>query len=200
MVIAAGAALRVDAIEIGTPMLMRYGLQAIERVREVIEGQGARLVADTKISDEGEVLAALAFAHGADAVSVVDGASTTTFKGVRAVANRHGGRIWVDLLAHTNPVVRARALAAYVDGFILHRPLNGLPPMLIEGLLAVDEPVRLAGGFTLTLAQEVRRYNQRIAAGHGGLGPVEGIIVGRAITAADDPGAAIDAFLRACRE
>lgn len=192
------AAPHVDTIEVGTPLLMREGVAALRQMRDAIDGTPAALFADTKISDEGIDIAHTCFEAGADALSVVDGASFETLYAVRAIADEVGRQVWVDLLNHSNPIVRARALAPFVDGFILHRMSSGLPPMLVAAMLSLRAPVRLAGGLTPSYAR--RAVAVQLAAGdrHKRMAPMEGIIVGRAITEAEDFDGALATFVAIC--
>lgn len=179
----------VDTMEVGTPLLLCAGMAALSRVRALLGDDGPRLLADTKISDEGARIAQLCFDHGASAVSVVDGASTATLREVRELADARGCQVWVDLLHHSNPIIRAQAVAPYVDGFILYRPPAGLPPLLVEGLLSLDRPFRMAGGIDLPMAEHLMRPRPDELL-------LEGIIVGRAITQADDVDGTLRDFAR----
>ena len=138
LALAERAAPVVDSIELGTPFLIREGVAALRQFKALLDGHPCALFADTKISDEGALIARICLEAGADALSVVDGASTRTLQEARTVVNEFGRQLWVDLLYHSNPIIRARALAPYVDGFIVHRPRNGFPPLLVEGLMAVE--------------------------------------------------------------
>ncbi len=181
-----------DSIEVGTPLLLREGIAAIHKVREARTDASKPLFADTKIFDEGHTIAHLCFEAGADAISVVDGASTITLEAVWHVAQTLKRQVWVDLIYHSNPILRARTLLPYVDGFVIHRPAHGFPPLLLEGLLALDRPVRMAGGLTLEFLQrEVQKPRSDITA-------QDGIIVGRAITQAEDVEATAKAFAALC--
>lgn len=180
----------VDAIEVGTPLLMRCGTEIVARLRALIPPDGPTLLADTKISDEGGRIASICFEQGADGVSVVDGASTATLREVRDLATTMGGEVWIDLLHHNNPIIRARAFMPYADGFILYQTPSGLPPLLVEGLLSIDRPFRLAGGVDLPMIERLRQPQDDPLV-------LEGVIVGRAITQADDTDAALRAFAQA---
>jgi 3-hexulose-6-phosphate synthase len=183
----------VDSIEIGTPLLIRDGITALDAIRPHLDGTHVSLFADSKISDEGVMIARLCFEAGADTISVVDGASTTTLKAVRSVADAMGKQVWVDLMYHSNPILRARTLAPYADGFIVHRPRTGFPPLLVEGLLIIDRPIRIAGGLTLEVAQ------REIAARQNTYGAAyEGMVVGRAITQSENVVAALQEFSALC--
>ena len=188
------AAPYVSVIEVGTPVFMREGAHALRVLREVCDRTGSLLFADSKISDEGRAIAEVCAQGGADALSVVDGASFTTMRQVRQIADEHGLQVWVDLLSHSDPIIRARALRPYVDGFTLHRTASGVPQMLVEGVLTIGPPVRLAGGITIDKVPVLREIAQATD------GRFEGIVVGRAVTAADDPlGALRDLYAR-CTE
>lgn len=184
----------VDSVEIGTPLLIREGIAALKAIRPYVEGTAVALFADSKISDEGIAIARLCFDAGADTISVVDGASTNTLRAVRAVADEVGKQVWVDLMYHSNPILRARTLAPYADGFIVHRPQTGFPPLLVEGLLIIDRPIRIAGGLTLDIAR--REIAARRTSNHA---PLEGIVVGRAITQSEDIEATLQSFAALCR-
>jgi 3-hexulose-6-phosphate synthase len=163
----------VDEIEVGSPLLVKEGVAAIRAVRSVA---GDRVViADTKIADSGGAIARLCFDAGAHAVTVLAQTSQKTLTEARAVADEYRGRIWLDLIGTENPVVRATVMAGLVDGFIAHRPPAGLPRVVVSTLLALNRPVRLAGGLNLATLERLR-----------GL-PLDGIIVGSAILKADDP-------------
>lgn len=183
-----------DSIEVGTPLLLREGITSVHKVREAMGDTPKPLFADTKIFDEGRTIAQLCFEAGADAISVVDGASTTTLWEVWQVAQQARRQVWVDLIYHSNPVLRARSLLPYVNGFVIHRPVHGFPPPLMEGLLMLDRPIRLAGGVTLDFVRRERARQKSDIVSH------EGIIVGRAITGAEDPEAAARAFASLCHD
>lgn len=188
----------VNTIEVGTPLLIREGVAAIRRLRaELSDVPQIALMADTKISDEGAEIGRLCFEAGADGLTVVDGASTATLQAVYEVANAQGKQVWVDLLYHSNPIIRAHAIAPYVDGFLFHRPPSGFPPLLVDGLLALDRPIRLAGGMDLDLAHRARRIWTEAASRETML-PQEGFVIGRAITQAEDVEAALRAFADLC--
>lgn len=198
MALAERAAPVVDSVELGTPFLIREGVAALRQIKPLLDGHPCALFADTKISDEGALIAQICLDAGADALSVVDGASTRTLQEVRAVVTEFGRQLWVDLLYHSNPIIRARALGPFVDGFIVHRPRTGFPPLLVEGLMTVDRPIRLAGGLSLEEARRAVEFQRRIGSTRASMAPMEGLIVGRAITQAPDVEAALLAFAQLC--
>src|SRR4051812_42398254 len=61
---------RPSRVEAGTPLLLAEGAAAVRAIREQV-GENVVVVADTKICDAGERIARVAFAAGADVVTVV---------------------------------------------------------------------------------------------------------------------------------
>jgi 3-hexulose-6-phosphate synthase len=192
----------LSRIEIGTPLAIVAGLAAIDRIRP-LSRPDAVIVADVKICDAGEKIARSAYAAGADVVTVVAPAiDEITWRGVLAAAadQGRGGRggpdpapILVDTVgAPADPRALGRLAAAAAEAGVavdlcLHRPKTAPPSFadLIRPLygyrLAFD---RLAVAGKLTPAQA----RPALEAGFGTL------IVGGAVTDADDPIAVWDTF------
>lgn len=174
----------VDRIEIGTPLVVREGVRAVVAVRERFPR--LPLVADLKIMDAGEEEADLAFAAGADEVTVLAVADDETVRGAVAAARAHGGRVVADLIQTPDPGVRAaRLLALGVDLLAVHvgsdaqkrelRPFDALRS-LRETL--PDAPLAVAGGIDAASAARVLPYAPEV------------VIVGSGIAKASDPRAA----------
>jgi len=186
-------------IEVGTPLAIASGLAAIDRIRP-LSRPGAVIVADVKICDAGEKIARSAYAAGADVVTVVAPAiDEITWRGVLTAAadQGRGGRdpapILVDTVgARADPAALGRLASAAAEAGVavdlcLHRPKTAPPSFadLIRPLyghrLAFDH-LAVAGKL---LPAQVR---PALEAGFGTL------IVGGAVTDADDPIAVWDAF------
>jgi 3-keto-L-gulonate-6-phosphate decarboxylase len=176
----------VDEFEVGSPLLVMEGVRAIHELRRQCPDRP--LLADTKIADSGALIAEACFAAGVNSITVLAQASQGTLQEARAVANRYHGVVWLDLIGAENPVVRAQVTAHLVDGFVVHRPPSGIPRVVVDNVLALGKPVRVAGGLTV---EAVTRL--------GGLA-LDGIIVGSAILKSDDPGSMARAFRTALRE
>lgn len=171
----------VDRIEIGTPLIVREGVHAVRRVRERLPRMP--LVADLKIMDAGEEEAAIAFAAGADEVTVLAVADDETVRGAVAAARAHGGRVVADLIQVPDPAARsARLLELGVDLLAVHigsdaqrrdlRPFDALR-LLREALPAA--PLAVAGGIDASSAARVLPYAPEV------------VIVGSGIAKAADP-------------
>lgn len=176
----------VDDFEVGSPLLVIQGVAAVREVRRHCRDH--RLIADAKVADAGTLIAEACFGAGADGVTVLAQASQTTLQAARVVADRHGGALWLDLIGSENPTVRAQVMAPLVDGFIVYRPPSGLPRVVVDTILGLGKPVRVAGGLTLEMLARLR-----------GLA-LDGIIVGSAILHAEAPGSMAQAFHAALQE
>ena len=142
----------VDVVEVGTPLLLREGVTAIRRLRAGFPD--IPLLADVKVVDGGYEGAKIAFAAGADLVTVLGVAADETILAALCAARDCGAALLVDLLHVPQPLERSRELMAMgCDRFCAHRghdagddsyaQLRALREMLPDGRLAV------AGGITL---------------------------------------------------
>ena len=110
----------VDLAEIGTPLVLREGVRAIQRLRA--EFPALPLLADFKIMDAGGEEARIAFAAGADIVTVLGVAADETIAVAAAAALDCGGELMVDLMAVPQPLQRVQELMALgCDQFCVHR-------------------------------------------------------------------------------
>jgi 3-hexulose-6-phosphate synthase len=183
--IALAAQLRdtVDLIEAGTPFIKRYGIGVVTRLREA---SGLPVVADLKIVDGGPFEAQLAVDAGAALVTVLGTAADATVRGVVEVAHAGGLDVACDLLGVHDLPQRIRQLERLgVDYLGVHAGtdarLAGGTDLLSEiGLVTATSDMKLvvAGGLDANSIPGVLGYHPAI------------IVVGSAITAADDPIAA----------
>jgi 3-hexulose-6-phosphate synthase len=87
----------VDIVEVGTPLIIRYGLSMVEKVKSWTEGKKI-IFSDTKIVDAGRWETREALSAGADLVSVLAGASTYTLEEVRDTAHSENAQMVVDII------------------------------------------------------------------------------------------------------
>lgn len=183
----------IDRIEIGTPLLLSAGFLAVRRLRQLYPD--AVIVADTKICDAGERIARAAFYVGADVVTVVAPiADRVTWEGVRRACEQagEGHRVMADLIGSrdmTEEAYRSAELGA-------HELCVHLPKRSQAGGMTIREAFDLAGA--------ISRISGRAVYVAGGLeagdlsdardSGVTGLIVGGAITGAEDPREAAKAF------
>lgn len=175
----------VDSIEAGTPLLIREGIRAVREIRRRYRGRA--IVADIKVIDAGEPIAELAFAAGANVVTVLGCASDEVIERVVRSARRYEGSVMADSLSVGNIPERALQLRDLgVASICINRrglkKLKGAPEDLMKRLVSlvseIELPVYLAGGIDQT---ELPTLNDV---------PLAGVIVGAAIAEASSPAAA----------
>ncbi len=180
----------VDIIELGTPLLIRYGIGIISEIKG--DYPGKRILADLKIVDAGALESSLAFDAGADIVTVLGTAHQATLKEAGEQAMRTGGQIMADLIAvpDVDTSVRlARTLdAAGMDYICLHtasdiQDQKGLN-LNLKGIDRVDTVIRraglaVAGGLNPQAVERLVRYDPDI------------VVVGGYITRHEDPAWAV---------
>lgn len=86
----------VDIVEVGTPVLKRFGLSAITTAAEL--SGGLPVLADTKTADGGALEARMVFAAGASFMTVLAQAAPATREATRSIAAEHGGAVVFDTI------------------------------------------------------------------------------------------------------
>ena len=200
----------IDIIEVGAPLLLEEGMSAIDEVKEAFPE--IEILADTKIWHDGTRIAASAFSHGADMVTVLGGTTDAEVEAVVAIAREYGGKVAADLSGIGGLVQRASEREDL--GVRYMQVPSGLRRMAgdEDARDAFHRNTRAMGGNPLALARNVMRglaSSSKIAvvdnitldnldevlAIHPGV-----LLVGRAILSADDPAAAAAEFKRRMQE
>jgi 3-hexulose-6-phosphate synthase / 6-phospho-3-hexuloisomerase len=172
-----------DRIEVGTPLLRRHGMRAIEAVRKNFSE--AVLVADSKIMDYGDAETIQSIEAGASGVIVQGVAPIETIEAVCLTAQRLGAFAMVDCIG----VADIRGLAAQLRGLpvshlIVHRSRDEQQAMgsiqASEVLSAVTDaevpPIAVAGGIAPSNVAKLVPLHM-----------IDTIIVGQAIVASESP-------------
>jgi 3-hexulose-6-phosphate synthase len=173
----------IDQIEIGTPLVYQEGMAAVRKIKAANPDHS--LLADLKIIDAGNEEAALAFAAGADYVTVLGVAADATVRGVTGAARQYGGRVMADLICVGDPVARGRQLLDLgCDVLCLHTAYDLQPSVAspLEELALMRRqlpsgPLAIAGGVNLDNVGSIVPYRPDI------------IVVGGTIARAADPSA-----------
>ncbi|MHB1499642.1 MAG: orotidine 5'-phosphate decarboxylase / HUMPS family protein [Candidatus Dormibacteria bacterium] len=108
----------VDIVEIGTPLLKRFGLAGVITVREL--GEGRPVLADSKTVDAGATEARMLFGAGARFVSVLAGAAEATLEAVHRVAEEFDGYAVADTVASPGLPERPKMFPGRVAYLGLH--------------------------------------------------------------------------------
>ncbi len=182
-------------LEVGTPLLKRYGVKVIRELRELVKDKF--IIADLKTMDVGKVEVDLAFEETADAAVAAGVAASQVLNKFIYEAKRLGIYAVVDMMEVEDPIRKLRLLDHFPDVVILHR--------------AID--VEKVGTHRLDFIQELRKaFPQKkfLIAVAGGITPetakqalacgADIIIVGRYITQSKDVKRSVREYLECTPE
>jgi len=177
-------------IEVGTPLIKRYGTKVINDLREV--GRGMFFVADLKTLDVGKVEVDLAYDETADAVVAAGLAPPETLDAFIHEAKRLAVYGVVDMMNVEDPLKKLKSLKEFPEIVILHRGIDqetgrqhGLEiiPEIRQTFKDKKFLIAVAGGIVPETAKEALQKGADI------------IIVGRYITQSKDIERAVRDFL-----
>jgi len=109
-------------LEVGTPLLKKYGTKAIRELRD--SAKDTFIVADLKTLDVGKVEVDLAFEETADAAVAAGLAAPEILDGFIYETKRFGIYAFVDMMEVADPIQKLRSLKQLPDVVILHRPID----------------------------------------------------------------------------
>lgn len=183
----------VDWIEAGTPLIKSEGLSSVKRLSQRFPDK--KIVADMKTMDTGELEAGLAGKAGADVVSVLGASADETVKGAVKAGKKHELNIIADLIAVKEPSTRAQELEELgVDYIGAHTGIDqqeiGKSPLKQASAIvkSTNIPIAVAGGLNAETAPKAVEAGASI------------IVVGSAITKAEDPTNASREIVNSIRE
>jgi 3-hexulose-6-phosphate synthase len=171
----------IDIIEIGTPLLMEYGMDAVRAVKGRFPEK--EVLCDAKIVDGGALEANAAFRAGADCVTVLAVADDYTIMEVLSTAKDWRRNVTADLLCVSSLDERVAQLEALgVESLAVHvgvdqqrRGRTPLSDLMRLKRLARRSQIAVAGGIRASTLPEYLAERPDI------------IIVGGAILNAEDP-------------
>jgi bifunctional enzyme Fae/Hps len=179
-------------LEVGTPLLKRYGTRIINDLRQV--AKDVFIVADLKTLDVGKVEVDLAYDETADAVVAAGLAPAETLDSFIHEAKRLGTYAVVDMLNVENPIAKLKTLKEFPDVIVIHRGIDQETQKTI-GLDLIQELrqtfkdkkflIAVAGGIVPETAKEALQKGADI------------IIVGRYVTQSKDVERSVRDFLEA---
>lgn len=182
-------------LEVGTPLLKRYGTRVIRELRETTKD--IFMIADLKTLDVGKVEVDVAYEETADAVVASGLAAPGTLNKFIYEAKRLGIYAFVDMMYVEDPLGKLRQLKRFPDVVIIHRAIDvetgrtiglELIPKLREAFKEEKFLIAVAGGIIPETAREALRKGADI------------IIVGRYITQSKDVERSVREFLEITRE
>lgn len=171
----------VDIIEIGTPFVYQYGMEAVRVMKQNFPDK--EVLADMKIMDAGAYESEEALAVGADYVTVLGVTDNLTIKGCVEAAEKYGKEVVVDMICVPDMPKRIAELEALgVHGLAVHTgtdqqaigrtPLDDLKLMSAH---AKSAKISVAGGIKPSTVADYAAYGPEV------------IIVGSGICHAADP-------------
>jgi 3-hexulose-6-phosphate synthase len=180
--VTAAVAPHADWIEVGTSLVKRYGVDGITAIAAA--AAGTPVLADLKTADDAAYEFALAYDAGAASATVLGLAADATLDTAVRVAEERGREVVVDLMELSparRDVVAARlpahvVLAAHVGK---DAQASGRRPVDLLGSWAAGRRLALAGGLSAADLPALAEL------------PDVRVIVGSAVTGADDPPAAV---------
>ena len=98
----------IDIIEIGTPFIIEYGMDAVRQFRKKFPEK--EILADVKIMDAGDLEARSAFDAGADYVTVLGVTDILTVESCVQTANRYSKKVVVDMICVDDMPAKIRQL------------------------------------------------------------------------------------------
>jgi bifunctional enzyme Fae/Hps len=177
-------------IEVGTPLIKRYGTRIISDLRQT--GKDFFMVADLKTLDVGKVEADIAYEDTADAVVASGLAPPETLDAFVHEAKRLGIYAVIDMLNVEDVLKKLKSLKNFPDVVILHRGIDqesgrtcGLERIKIIRQTFIDKKflIAVAGGIIPETAREALEQGADI------------LIVGRYVTQSKDIERAVRDFL-----
>jgi bifunctional enzyme Fae/Hps len=177
-------------IEVGTPLIKRYGTRAIQELRAV--AKDFFMIADLKTLDVGKVEADIAYEDTADAVVAAGLAPPETLDSTVHEAKRMGIYAFIDMLNVDDVLAKLKSLKEFPDVVILHRGIDqetgrssGLERIKLIREAFPDKKflIAVAGGIVPETAKEALEKGADI------------LIVGRYITQSKDIERSVRDFL-----
>ncbi|WP_011305956.1 bifunctional 5,6,7,8-tetrahydromethanopterin hydro-lyase/3-hexulose-6-phosphate synthase [Methanosarcina barkeri] len=165
-------------IEAGTPLIKRYGMDVISRIREV--RPDAFIVADLKTLDTGNLEARMVADAAGDAIVVSALAPISTIDKLIEEAHKTGIYAVMDTLNQQDPISVLKQLKVMPDVIELHRGIDIEATEHAWGNIA--EIKKIAPKILVAVAGGVRLDKVPVALGQG----ADILVVGRAITNSKD--------------
>ena len=171
----------VDIVEIGTPFMMEYGMEAVRVFRDRFPD--LEILCDGKIMDAGGYEAELMYRAGADYVTVLAVTDDLTIADVVSAAKKYGKKVMVDMICVSDLRTRIERVEELgVDVIAVHTGVDqqaaGRTPLddLKEMRSCVKHTeIAVAGGINAATLDDYLAYRPEI------------VIVGGGITHAEDP-------------
>jgi 3-keto-L-gulonate-6-phosphate decarboxylase len=180
-----------DQVEVGTLLIYQSGMDAVKKFREALPDK--KIVADTKIIDRAEEITMLAAQSGANWITVMGGTNKSVLYAVARASKQYNVNVMIDLIDADAPGQTAMEAHAFGgDAILMHKPHDE-----DESLNFLDQwdLVRNNTKLPIFISAKINRSNvNKIIK----LNP-EGIVIGHAITDAENPRTEAKHFYELCK-
>jgi 3-hexulose-6-phosphate synthase len=168
-----------DSLEVGTLLLYKNGIVALEQFRETFPDKV--ILADAKIVDRGKQTVELLSKAGANWITVMAGTSKNVIHSTATTAHDLGKKVMLDLLdSYSLGQSALEAQSMGVDALLLHKPYDEDDSLkfldtwdMVKGNSSL--PIYVAGKITRDMVDKIKSINPY------------GIVIGKTITQTDDP-------------
>lgn len=176
----------VDWLEAGTPLIKSEGVSAIRELKRLFPEK--KIVADMKIMDAGALETELAADAGADVVTVMGASDLSTIQGAIAAGKKRGIKVMVDTM--NIDAARVEKIEKLKPDYIcphvgLDQQEKGLKLIDVVAETKIHVPLAVGGGINSETAEVFAKAKVSV------------IIVGAAITKAEDAGKEAEIIKRA---
>lgn len=179
--------------EAGTPLIKRFGMDAVKRLANLFPD--IPIVADMKTADVGALEAELAVSNGAMYVTVLAQASDETILAAVEAAHRLGGKVMVDLMSSVgDPILQGERLKKLsADAVCYHVPIDvqRLGTVNWRTVIAILKVMKILGISEVAVAGGISpEVSRKLVEGGADI-----LVVGRYIYSASDPARAAQSIL-----
>ena len=158
----------IDIIEIGTPVIMKYGVEIVKSIKSKYKAK--KILADLKIIDGGKKESEIGFDSNADIITVLSHSSEKTLIDVKEVANNYGKEVMLDFI---NSVSSREVYSSFFkydfSYYCIHtshdstitgeNPLNDLTEFYN---ICNSNKIAVAGGITPQILKKILKYKPGI--------------------------------------
>jgi 3-hexulose-6-phosphate synthase len=177
----------IDIFEVGTILIYKHGISAVEQFKNKFPNK--KILADTKIADRGKEVVTIFANAGADWMTVMAGTSKNVIHTACTTAHDLGKKIMLDLVDASSigqSALEAKNLG--VDCLLFHQAYDEQETIILDKWDLIkgnsDLPIFLAAKIDRGSIEEFIQLRP------------DGIIIGRAVTAAEDPAKEAEYFAK----
>ena len=158
----------IDIVEIGTPVIMKYGTNIIRNVKTHYPKK--TILADLKIIDGGKTEAEIGFSAGADIITVISSSDKNTLLYVKDASLEYKKDVMLDFI-NTNLI--SNEYKKYINYnykyYCIHTShdstYSGNNPLLnlnVFNKICPNNKIVVAGGITPKILKEIKNFNPEV--------------------------------------